>query len=315
MIYKNVLECIGHTPLIELNKINKTQSRVLVKAEFMNPGGSMKDRPALNMIEEAEKSGALKKGQTVMEVTSGNTGIGLAMVCAVKGYKFKVLMSVASNPERQKILKAYGAELVLVPQCPTSTPGVSNEDDFAKVKEYGEELAKDPNIFYVRQFTNENNSKAYEKTLAKEIVEQLGKSPDYFTAVVGTSGNFIGTATGLKAISKDTKCIVAESEGMEVIAGKEIKRKSTKLQGAAHIVVPKLWKSEVNDGVVVISDEEAKMWANKLAKEEGLLVGYTSGGNVAAAMKLAEKAKPGSTIVTLLPDSGSRYFASDLFVE
>ena len=187
--------------------------------------------------------------------------------------------------------------------------------DFAKVKEYGEELAKDPNIFYVRQFTNENNSKAYEKTLAKEIVEQLGKSPDYFTAVVGTSGNFIGTATGLKAISKDTKCIVAESEGMEVIAGKEIKRKSTKLQGAAHISVPKLWKPEVNDGVVVVSDEEAKMWANKLAKEEGLLVGYTSGGNVAAAMKLAEKAKPGSTIVTLLPDSGSRYFASDLFVE
>ncbi len=313
MIYSNVLECIGKTPLIEIKKINHTKSRIFVKAEFMNPAGSMKDRPALNMIEEAEKSGLLKKGQVVMEVTSGNTGIGLAMVCAVKGYKLKILMSVASNPERQKILKAYGAELILVPQCPESVKGVANEDDFSKVKEYAEELAQDKNIFYVRQFTNQNNSQAYRKTMAKEIVDDLGGVPDYFTATAGTAGSFVGTAIGLKEYSKDVKCIIAESDGMEAIAGKEVERKSTKLQGAGHICIPSLWNGDCNDEYIVVSDAEAKIWANKLAKEEGLLVGYTSGGNLAAAIKIAEKAKEGSTIVTLLPDGGAKYFGSDLF--
>lgn len=313
-VCSTVLEAIGNTPIIELARISQGQpGRVFAKAEFMNPSGSMKDRIALKMIEEAEKEGKLKPGSIVIEETSGNTGIGLAMVCAIKGYKFIAVMSEGNSPERRQILQAMGAKVELVPQAAGGKPGQVTGEDLALVERHAQEIAQESDAFLVNQFHNPTNCKAHYETTAEEIWQQMGGRIDYFLDVVGTSGTFTGIATALKEKDSNIQCWVVEPATAAVLAGKPVINPKHVLQGSSYAKVPDLWQPKVCDGYITVSDGEAIRMARRLATEEGMLCGYTSGGNVAAAIRIAGWSNPGTRIVTLLCDSGMKYLSTDLF--
>lgn len=307
MIYNNVLEAIGHTPLIRLNKITESDSaEILVKYEAVNIGGSVKTRTAYNMILEAEKAGIIHKNTVIVEPTSGNQGIGLALVGAVRGYKVVIVMPDSVSIERKKLMEHYGAQVILV----------KDEGDIGKCIEEClstalDMAAKDPNVYVPQQFTNPNNPLVHKHHTALEILEQAAKPIHGFCSGIGTGGSISGIGEILKALYPDMEIWAVEPENAAILAGGTI---GTHLQmGIGDGLIPENLNTEIYDDVYVVTDEEAIQTAKDLARLEGLLCGISSGTNVAAAKKLAKKLGNGKTVVTLLPDTGERYFSTPLF--
>jgi cysteine synthase len=304
-IANNVTELIGHTPLVRFNRIARDSSAdLLAKLEYFNPGGSVKDRICLEMIEDAEKKGLLKKGSTIIEPTSGNTGIGLAMIAAVKGYKCILTMSEAMSLERIYILKSYGAEVVLTP-APEGMQGA--------IDKAGEILKKTPDSFMPQQFNNQANPQAHRKSTAIEILEATNGNLDAFVAGVGTGGTITGVGEVLKKHNPNIRVIAVEPKGSAVLSGG--KPGPHKIQGIGAGFVPEILNRNVIDRIIRVGDNDAFRTAKLLAKEEGLFVGISAGAATWAALEVAEDLGRGKIVVVVLPDTGERYFSIQQYFE
>ena len=307
MIYNDVLEAVGNTPLIRLNRMTgPDEAEVLVKFEAVNVGGSIKTRTAMNMIEAAEKKGLIHKDTIIVEPTSGNQGIGLALIGAVKGYKTVIIMPDSVSEERRKLVKNYGAQVILIHDAGNIG------DCIAKCMETALSMAKeDPNVYVPQQFENEANSAAHREQTAKEILEQAGKPIHGFCSGIGTGGTITGIGEALKAANPDMEIWAIEPENAAILSGKEV---GSHLQmGIGDGVIPAILNQEIYDDIVIVKDEEAVKTAKELAAKEGLMCGISSGTNVAAALRLAKKLGPGKTVVTILADTAERYFSTPLF--
>jgi cysteine synthase A len=304
MVKINILEAVGNTPLVKLNRLTEGLGReIYVKVEGMNPSGSIKIRPALNMIEDAERKGLLNKDSVIVEFSSGNQGIGLSLVAAVKGYQCVIVMPDCMSSERVRTLKAYGAEVILTPSFE------SISETFAKAEEKANELvAQNENYVLAGQFVNQANCEAHNKGTGREIIEQLGEvKPDAFVAAVGTGGTITGTGRILKDTYPGIKVFALEPACAAVILGKDIS--SHKQQGIGDGFIPEILDMDIFDDVIEITDEEAFTTTRRLARDEGLFAGISSGTNVAAALKVAKGMPEGSIIITVLPDNGDRYLS------
>ncbi|MGM9798366.1 MAG: cysteine synthase A [Parabacteroides sp.] len=305
-IYENLTALIGNTPLVELKQIEKVeqlQARLIAKVEYFNPGGSVKDRIALAMIEDAEAKGLLKPGAVIIEPTSGNTGIGLAWVASVKGYKLILTMPETMSVERQNLLKALGATLVL-------TPGA--EGMKGAIRKANELKEKNPGAIIPQQFENAANPAIHERTTAEEIWRDTDGVVDYFVAGVGTGGTLSGTTKGLKKHNPQLKAVGVEPAGSPVLSGGN--PGPHKIQGIGAGFVPKNFDATVVDQIVPVKDDEAIRASRLLAQHEGLLVGISAGAAIHAAIQLAKKEEnKGKTIVALLPDTGERYLSTVLY--
>lgn len=299
MYITNVLDLIGNTPLVSLEATTGLQ--IYAKAEFFNPGGSIKDRIALNMLEEAEKSGALKPGMTIIEPTSGNTGIGLALCGVRKGYKVIIVMPENMSDERKKIIRALGAELVLTP------PELSID---GSVQEALRLASSSDEYFVPQQFENLANPQAHYKTTAREIVEQLGKKIDVFVSGIGSGGTLQGIASYLLEQNPDCKIVAVEPKNVSALLGHE--PGLHQIQGIGDGFVPAVLDTKIITDIVEVSDDDAINTARELAKVQGLLVGTSSGANVWAAKKMAEKYGKDKVIATILADRAERYFSTSL---
>lgn len=302
MIFNNIYETVGKTPLVKLNRIaNKEMAEVLVKLECFNPGGSVKDRIALSMIETAEKEGLLTKGQTIIEPTSGNTGIGLSMVGAAKGYRVILVMPETMSIERRKLMKAYGAEIIL-------TEGANG---MVGAIEMASKLTAENGYFMPQQFKNLANPVAHMKTTANEIISQTEGNIDMFVAGVGTGGTITGVGKILKESLPSVKIVAVEPDNSPVLSGG--KPGPHKIQGIGAGFVPEIMDISILDEVVTVSNEEAINTGRKLGKLEGMLVGISSGAAVFAALKKAKEIGKGKRIVVIAPDTGERYLSTELF--
>lgn len=311
----SVLGAIGNTPLVELSRLTSgLNGRILAKLEYLNPGFSKKDRIALQMIEEAEAEGKLKPGQTVVELTSGNTGTGLSIVCAVKGYRFVAVMSKGNSTERARMMKALGAEVVLIDQLPESKPGQVSGGDLALVEEATQRIARERNAFRADQFHLESNSRSHYLRTAPEILRQANGKIDAFCDFVGTGGSFGGCAAAFKKHNPSILCYIVEPAGVAALAGKPVTNPNHHIQGGGYSMseLP-LVKKDLIDGYLQVTDEEAIEVTRRLAKEEGIFAGFSSGTNVAAALQLLKTTCRGKTIVVLLNDSGLKYLSTDLW--
>ncbi len=305
-IADNIMELIGQTPLIRLNRMIDPGRgiEILGKMESFNPGGSVKDRPCLAMIEDAERKGSLKKGWTVIEPTSGNTGIGLAMICAVKGYRCVLTMPEAMSLERIYLLRLYGAEVVLTP----SKDGIQGA-----IKKSEELHKKIPNSFIPRQFENRANPLVHRQTTAREILEACDGRLDVLVAGVGTGGTITGTAELLKESIPQIRVVAVEPKFSAVLSGQPAGRHN--IQGIGAGFVPAILNLQLIDDIIPVDDKEAFLMSRRLGKEEGLSVGISSGAAMAAALKIAEKLPSGQRIVVILPDTGERYFSMEQYFE
>ena len=302
MIYDNIAATIGRTPIVRINRLAPTHVTMYVKVESFNPGGSVKDRLAIGIIDDAERRGLLKPGQTVVEATSGNTGIALAMVCAARGYPFVATMSETFSVERRQIMRAYGAKVIL-------TPGAERGSGMVRK---AEELAKKHGWFLARQFENEANPAYHRQTTGPEILEDFaGKRLDFFVSGWGTGGTMTGAGQVMKLARPDLKVIACEPAAAQLLAGQEFK--PHKIQGWTPDFVPAILDRKIYDDLLPITDEEAVAAARALAKSEGLFVGISSGATFVAAQKVAANAAPGSVILAMLPDTGERYLSTILF--
>jgi len=302
MIYNNILETIGNTPVVKLNNIAPTHVEMYVKVEAFNPMSSVKDRLAFAIIDDAEKRGVLKPGQTVVEATSGNTGIALAMVCAAKGYPFVATMVETFSIERRKIMRALGAKVILTPAA---------ERGSGMVKK-AEELAEKHGWFLANQFKNQANPAYHRNTTGPEILTDFaGRRLDFWVTGWGTGGTLTGAGEMIKAARPETKIIATEPEGAAMLSGNDWQ--PHKIQGWTPDFIPDVLNREVFDALVPVADGEGKEMALRLATEEGIFCGLSSGATLAAAMKVAEKAEPGSVILAMLPDTGERYLSTYLF--
>ena len=302
-LYNNVVELIGNTPLVKINRIlEKESAEVYVKLESFNPAGSVKDRIALNMIEDAEAKGKLKKGDTIIEPTSGNTGIGLALVCAVKGYRLILVMSESMSFERRNLLASYGAELVLTP----AKDGMQGAIDKAN-----EILKGHPEYFMPNQFENPANPAIHKKTTAVEIWDAMDGRIDAFVAGVGTGGTITGVGEFLKEKNPDIKIIAVEPAGSPVLSGG--RPGPHKIQGIGAGFIPKVLNRGIIDKIITVGDDDAFKMSKRLAREEGLLVGISSGANMMAALQVAKELGKGKRVVTVLPDTGERYFSIEKY--
>lgn len=311
-IYSSVLDLIGKTPLVRLNRIKKdVEAMVLAKLEYYNPSGSVKDRIALSMIEEAERQGIIKKGDTIVEPTSGNTGTSLALVCALKGYRMIAVMPEEMSQERKDMMAAFGAELALVPSQGKAEPGTFTKEDVEATLAKAEELASQPGHFMPNQFANPANTLAHQKTTAEEIWEATDGQIDAFVAGVGTSGTAMGVSIGLKEKNPKIKIHVVEPANSAVILGEC--PGYHRIQGIGEGFLPELLQHENYDGIVKVSDEEAKATACRLARLEGIFAGYSAGANVFASLNVARELGEGKTVVTVIPDSGMKYLSTELF--
>jgi len=302
-IHSNITELVGNTPLVRINRLNKGRAEVVVKVEFFNPGSSVKDRIALAMIEAAERDGTLKPGGTLIEPTSGNTGVGLALVAAVKGYKLVLTMPDTMSVERRKLAAAYGATLVL-------TPGKDGmKGAIAKAVELHE---ADPNSLIPQQFENPANPEKHYRTTGQEILRDTDGKVDVFVAGVGTGGTLSGVGKALREKNPAVKIYAVEPDTSPVLS--EGHAGPHKIQGIGAGFVPKTLDTSIYDGVIAVSAENAGATARAAAKEEGLLVGISSGAALYAALELAKKPEfEGKRIVALLPDTGERYLSTWLF--
>jgi cysteine synthase len=312
-----VVEAIGQTPLVELSRFAAKQSldgRILAKLEYLNPGSSKKDRIARQIIEDAEVAGELWPGRTVVELTSGNTGTGLAIVCAVKGYPFVAVMSRGNSPERARMMRALGAEVFLVDQLPGSKPGQVSGGDLELVRQETERLVRERGAFRADQFLHEGNRRAHYLYTGPEILEQAGDGFDAFCDFAGTGGSFTGCAQSFKEHRPAIQCFVVEPSGAAVLAGQPVTAPNHRIQGGGYSMadLPMLDRSLV-DGFLQVDDQAAIGTARNLAREEGIFAGFSSGANVAAAVQLLEGACRGQTVAVLLPDSGLKYLSTDLW--
>lgn len=307
MVYNNVLEAIGHTPIIRLNRMNnENNAEVLVKFEGLNVGGSIKTRTAFQMIEKAEKEGKLTRDTIIVEPTSGNQGIGLALIGAVKGYKTIIIMPDSVSEERRKLVGHYGAEVILVHDA--GDIGACIDECLQTALRMEKE---NPNVFVPQQFENPNNVKAHKHHTALEILEQVAGPIDGFCSGIGTGGTITGIGEVLKAQNPDIEIWAVEPEHAAIMAGGTI---GTHLQmGIGDGIIPDILNQNIYDQIYIVTDEEALETAKNLARLEGLMCGISSGTNVAAALKLARKLGPGKTVVTVLPDTAERYFSTPLF--
>ena len=290
-VLPSVLDAIGETPLVDLSRITRgLDGRILAKLEYLNPGFSKKDRIALQMIEDAELEGALKPGQTVVELTSGNTGTGLAIVCAVKGYPFVAVMSRGNSMERARMMSALGAEVVLVDQLPGSTPGMVSGGDLELVEREAQRIVGERGAFRADQFNLASNVRAHYLHTGPEILRQAGGAIDAFCDFAGTGGSFAGCAAAFKEYDPSIQCYLVEPEGAAVLAGQRVDNPNHRIQGGGYAMsaLPQL-RPEHIDGYLQVSDEEAIRVARRLAKEEGIFAGFSSGANVAAALEVLEK--------------------------
>ena len=309
MIYNNILEAVGHTPMVRLNRmVEENSAQVLVKFEAVNVGGSIKTRTALNMIEEAERKGLIKEDTIIVEPTSGNQGIGLALVGAVKGYRTIIIMPDSVSEERRKLVRHYGADVKLIHDA--GDIGACIDEGLKTALRMQE---KDPRVFVPQQFANEDNTMAHKNHTALEIMEQVAGPIHGFCSGIGTGGTITGIGQVLKAQYPDIEIWAVEPENAAILAGGTI---GTHIQmGIGDGIIPDILDQGIYDNIYVISDEEALVTSKRLAKEEGLMCGISSGTNVAAALKLAKKLGRGKTVVTVLPDTAERYFSTELFAE
>lgn len=307
-IHKDLTELIGNTPLVEAvetEKKNGLKTRILLKLESFNPGGSSKDRIALSMIEDAEKRGLIKPGATIIEPTSGNTGIGLALVARIKGYKCVLTMPDTMSVERRNLLKAFGAELVLTPGSKGMKGAIARADELHK---------EIPGSFIPGQFDNPANPAVHERTTAMEIWKDTDGAVDILVAGVGTGGTLCGTSRRLKSLKPEVKAVAVEPAESPVLSGG--KAGPHKIQGIGAGFVPGNYDPSVVDSIITITNDEAFETARNLASDESILAGISSGAALAAAIKLAkDPANEGKTIVCVLPDTGQRYLSTNLFVQ
>jgi cysteine synthase len=314
-VLASAVEAIGNTPLVELARLTKgMDGRILAKMEYLNPGLSKKDRIARQIIEEAEAQGALRPGQTVVELTSGNTGTGLAIVCAVKGYPFVAVMSRGNSMERARMMSALGAEVVLVDQLPGSKPGQVSGGDLELVEREAQRIVEERNAFRADQFHLESNFRAHYLRTAQEVIRQTKGAFDAFCDFVGTGGSFAGCAAAFKEYAPTILCFLVEPAGAAVLAGKLVTNANHRIQGGGYSMeyLPLLRREHI-DGYVQVADEEAIQTARKLAREEGIFAGFSSGANVAAALQLLQGPCKSKTVVVLLNDSGLKYLSTDLW--
>ncbi|MCR5653279.1 MAG: cysteine synthase A [Ruminococcus sp.] len=309
MIYNNVLEAVGQTPLVRLNKMVPPDSaEILVKFEALNVGGSIKTRTALNMIEQAEKEGKINKDSIIVEPTSGNQGIGLALVGAVKGYRTIIIMPDSVSEERRKLIRHYGAEVKLIHDA--GDIGACIDECLSTALRMKD---KDKRVFVPQQFENINNVLAHKKYTALEIMQQAAKPINGFCSGIGTGGTITGMGEVFKAQYPDIEIWAVEPENAAILAGGTI---GTHLQmGIGDGIIPEILNRDIYNEIYVVTDDEALETAKRLAREEGLMCGISAGTNVAAALKLAKKLGKGKTVVTILPDTAERYFSTPLFGE
>lgn len=303
-IYTNVLELIGKTPIIDIsNIVQNSYCKIYAKLEYFNPGASVKDRLGLAIIEDAEKKGLIYKSSVIIEATSGNTGIGLALVCAVKKYKLIIVMPENMSVERQKIMKAYGAEIILTPAS-QGMQGAVNE---------AQKLSKQiPHSYLASQFTNIANVEMHRKTTAQEIINDTEGKVDIFVSGYGSAGTFTGIAEELKKYNYNIKCIVVEPEESQLLRGEG--HYPHKIQGISPGFLPKIFKTELVDSTITVSYDDAVRVSRLLAREFGIFSGISSGANVCAVLKLASlKDNAHKTILTIICDTGERYLSTDLY--
>ena len=302
MIYDSILDTIGSTPIVRLNHIAPDHVNIYVKIESFNPMASVKDRLAYAIIRDGEDRGSLKPGQTIVEATSGNTGIALAMVCAARGYGFVAIMAESFSVERRRLMKALGAKVILTPAADRATGMVR----------LAEELAEKHGWFLARQFENEANPAYHRNTTGPEILSDFaGRRLDYWVTGYGTGGTLTGAGEVIKLARPDVKIIATEPAGAALLGGAEWQ--PHKIQGWTPDFIPAVLNQDVPDQVVTVTDEEAIATSRDLATREGIFVGISSGGTLAAGMKVAKDAPEGSVILAMLPDTGERYFSTPLF--
>jgi cysteine synthase A len=307
LICDNVMEAIGSTPLIKLNRVVRPgDARVVVKFEAVNVGGSIKTRTAYNMIKQAMARGDIDENSIIVEPTSGNQGIGLALVCAAMGLKSRIIMPDSVSEERRKIVSIYGSELVLVHDAGNIGECISKCISIAS-----QMAANDPRVFIPQQFENPDNVSAQVDGTAAEILKQMDGPIDGFCSGVGTGGTLTGCGKVFKQANPDIKIWVAEPENAAILSGGKV---GTHMQmGIGDGIIPKILDRSIYDRIVKVSDEQAIEMSRRLAREEGLLCGISSGSNVVCALELAHELGPGKTVVTILPDTGERYFSTPLF--
>jgi cysteine synthase len=315
-MHSSIIDAIGNTPLVELKNLSRQSGgRILAKLENLNPGGSKKDRVARQIIEDAENQSLLTPGQTVVELTSGNTGTGLAIVCRAKNYPFVAVMSEGNTSERAQMMRALGAEVFLVPQAPGSVNGKVSGEDLALVEDAAQRLVRDKGAFRADQFNNESNFRAHYLHTGQEILKDSPDQIDLFCDFVGTGGTFAGCAAAFKETSAATKCYVVEPAGAAALAGADVTASRHRIQGGgyshAHL---KLLRPEHIDGFVEVTDIDAIAAARELARVDGVFAGYSTGANLAATLKLMQDDFRDATAVIVVADSGLKYVSTDLWV-
>lgn len=315
-ILASVIDAIGGTPLVELSRITRhLDGRVLAKLDYLNPGFSKKDRIARQIIEDAEAEGTLKPGRTVVELTSGNTGTGLAIVCGIRGYPFVAVMSRGNSLERARMMSALGAEVVLVDQLSGSEPGRVSGGDLELVEQVTEKIVRERNAFRADQFRLRGNFRAHYLHTGPEILRQSGGQIDAFCDFVGTGGTFGGCAAAFKERNPEIQCFVVEPEGAAVLAGEPVRAPNHRIQGGGYAIRElEFVKPEYVDGYLKVSDGEAVHAARRLAKEEGIFAGFSSGANLAAALQLIQGPLKGKTLAIMICDSGLKYLSTELWI-
>jgi cysteine synthase A len=314
-VLPSAIEAIGETPLVELARLGSDlDGRILAKLEYLNPGLSKKDRIARQIIEDAERDERLRPHQTVVELTSGNTGTGLAIVCGIKGYPFVAVMSRGNSMERARMMQALGAEVVLVDQAPGSVPGQVSGEDLALVEQEAQRLVEKRGAFRADQFRLAGNRRAHYLHTGPEILRQTGGRFEAFCDFVGTGGSFAGCAAAFKEHNPAIGCFVVEPEGAAALKGEPVTNPAHRIQGGGYSMptLPLIHPAHV-DGHLTVPDADAVTGARRLAKEEGIFAGFSSGANVAAAVQLLRGAYRGKTIVVMMCDSGLKYLSTDLW--
>ncbi|MCV6586046.1 MAG: PLP-dependent cysteine synthase family protein [Marinibacterium sp.] len=315
--HASILDAIGGTPLVRLDRLvahHGCDGTILAKLDHLNPGFSKKDRAALGVIDAAERDGTLRPGQTVVELTSGNMGTGLAIVCGIRGYPFVAVMSKGNSPERARMMAALGAEVVLVDQLPDSRPGEVSGADLAEVDRVATELTQTRDAFRADQFRRAGNPGSHEQMTGPELWAQSGGAIDAFCDFVGSGGTLAGTSTYLRAQNPAIRCYPIEPEGAAVIAGQDVTRPEHPIQGGGYVMGDLDFLRGLHwDGFLQVDGDTARQTARDLARLEGIFAGFSAGANVAGALELLKGPHKGQTIAVIICDSGLKYLSTDLF--